>query len=216
MSVVDPAAFREAMSRLPCGVAVVTAMDGHGVPRGFTCTSLCSVSVTPPLLLTCVHRDSGTLAAALGGGAFAVNVLRSGSRTVSELFASLVPDKFRHVPWRPGPVLAQPWLADAATALLECSVVQSHDAGDHVVLVGLVGSAPVAGGAALVYCERSYRPGPAAYPGPAGYPNGHQPDAGSGPPTGAGPAPGRLARVSDGARGTAAGHARTGGEVRRR
>jgi flavin reductase (DIM6/NTAB) family NADH-FMN oxidoreductase RutF len=156
------------MSRLPCGVAVVTAMDGRGVPRGFTCTSLCSVSVTPPLLLTCVRHDSKTLAAALRGGAFAVNVLHSGSRSVSELFASLQPDKFRHVAWQPGPVLAQPWLAGAATALLECSVVQSHAAGDHVVLVGLVSSAPVAGGPALVYCERSYRPEPAACP------NGHR------------------------------------------
>lgn len=163
---VDPDAFREAMSRVPAAVTVVTALADDARPHGYTCTSLCSVSLAPPLVLTCVRNDSRTLKAARGRGAFAVNVLRTGRRAVSELFASLEPDKFAHVPWRPGPVLGLPWLSDCAAVLLECSVTQDHTAGDHCVLVGLVESAVPAdtGDGPLLYCRRSYgmRPSGAA------------------------------------------------------
>jgi flavin reductase (DIM6/NTAB) family NADH-FMN oxidoreductase RutF len=154
---IGPTAFRNVMSRFPNGVSVITTLDQDDCPCGFTCTSLCSVSLRPPLLLTCVHNSSRTLAAARARGSFAVNLLHVGGRAAAELFASDVTNKFAHVTWRPGPTLGLPWLTDFTAALLECSVEQDVVAGDHSVLVGLVTSADPAGRQApLIYLRRSY------------------------------------------------------------
>jgi flavin reductase (NADH) len=148
------------MSRLPSAVAVVTTLDGENRPRGFTCTSLCSASLDPPLVITCVQNGSRTLAAAKARRSFAVNILHAGGHYAADLFASLIEDKFARVRWRPGPALSLPWLTSDAAVLVECTVVAVHAVGDHHVLVGLAESAVRADGdipgAPLLYCRRSY------------------------------------------------------------
>ena len=153
------------MSRLPSAVAVVTTLDGENHPRGFTCTSLCSASLQPPLVITCVQNGSRTLAAAKARGSFAVNILHAGGHYAADLFASLVEDKFARISWRPGPALGLPWLTCDAAVLVECTVVAVHAAGDHHVLLGLAESAVRAEGEVprtpLLYCRRSYGSWPA-------------------------------------------------------
>jgi flavin reductase (NADH) len=150
-------AFREAMSLTASGVAIITAMDLEKGPRGFTCTSMCSVSLVPPMLLVCAHHRSRTLEAARSSGYFAVNALHSAAKPVAELFASAETDKFGRVNWRPGPAAGLPWLDDVTTVFVECSVAQCHPAGDHYVLVGLALSAQLARGwPPLAYSCRSY------------------------------------------------------------
>jgi flavin reductase (NADH) len=62
------------MSSFPTGVSIVTAMDRHGHPRGATCSSLASVTLSPPTLLVCLREHGGTLLAVLGGGGVGVEV----------------------------------------------------------------------------------------------------------------------------------------------
>jgi hypothetical protein len=88
------AAFRDLMNVFPSGVSVVTTRDLDGVPYGLTCTSMCSVSLRPPILLACLQTHSATLAAVLWQGAFAVNLLHSGGQRVAELFATAQSDRF--------------------------------------------------------------------------------------------------------------------------
>ena len=64
MSTIDPAQFREAMGRTASGVTVVTS-DGAAGRVGVTVSSLCSLSMDPPSVLFCIHRDSRTLPAIL-------------------------------------------------------------------------------------------------------------------------------------------------------
>ena len=72
--------FRSLMSRLPSGVTVVTVSEPGGGRWGTTCSSVCSVSLDPPMLLVCLHADSATLAAILRRSMFAVNLLHEGAR----------------------------------------------------------------------------------------------------------------------------------------
>lgn len=157
---VGPAAFRDAMSRLPSAVAVVTTLDSENQPRGFTCTSLCSASLEPPLVIACARNGSRTLAAVKARESFAVNILHAGGHYSADLFASLIEDKFARVGWAPGPALGLPWLTSDAAVLLECTVVAVHAVGDHHVLVGLAESAVPAeediSKAPLLYCGRAY------------------------------------------------------------
>ncbi|MFB6844433.1 flavin reductase family protein [Streptomyces sp. NPDC056373] len=69
---------RAMMSGFPTGVAVLTTTGQDGTPHGMTISSVCSVSLDPPLLLVCLRIGSPTLRAVLDTGRFAVNLLRSG------------------------------------------------------------------------------------------------------------------------------------------
>jgi flavin reductase (DIM6/NTAB) family NADH-FMN oxidoreductase RutF len=134
---VDPASFRALMSAFPSGVAVVTAADGEGRPFGLTCSSLCSVSLEPPLLLVCVRSSSRTLSMICRSGAFGVNFLHARGREAAELFASSVADRFRLISWRPT-VGALPCLPLHAHAVAECGVRAVVPGGDHTVVIGEV------------------------------------------------------------------------------
>ncbi len=130
--------FRRVMSAFPSGVSVVTARDEEGHPRGLTCSSLCSLSMDPPMILACVNRRNGSLAAIRASGGFAVNLLRAGSSAVSDEFASSSADKFARVRWRPSPRTGLPWLLDDALAFVDCRLVADLAAGSHTILIGLV------------------------------------------------------------------------------
>lgn len=135
---VDAGEYRALMSAFPTGVAVVTATDDRGEPHGMTCTSLSSVTVTPPVLMICLNLGSGTLPAVLSSGRFAVNLLHARARRAAKIFSSDVPRRFDLTPWRPSSMLGTPWLADDAFALADCLVVETMTFGDHALVLGKV------------------------------------------------------------------------------
>ncbi len=152
----EVAQFCDLMSVWPTGVAVVTATDRAGRHHGMTCNSLCSVSVAPPSLLVSLHVTSGTAAAIRDGGLFAVNFLRAGRHDVSQAFASQDPDRFRNFIWDESPHVRQPWLLDAAYALLECRLSSMVTVHDHLLLIGDVVNVRHSNGDALLYHARKY------------------------------------------------------------
>src|SRR5580693_2306231 len=110
---VSPAALREAMGHFATGVTVVTSVGADGEPVGTTANAVTSLSLEPPLVLVCFDRNSATLAAVRGHGAFAVNVLGQRQHHLSANFArrglAAVWDEVRH---QRGPT-GSPRLADA-------------------------------------------------------------------------------------------------------
>jgi flavin reductase (DIM6/NTAB) family NADH-FMN oxidoreductase RutF len=126
------------MGSLVSGVSVVTTFDEGGRPLGFTCSALCSVSISPPLLLSCVNSLSSTMQAIVGQGCFAVNILSVRSQDVSQLFASRGSDgKFDQVAWTPGRATGMPVL-QGTVAHAECELSGTVEAGDHTVLLGRI------------------------------------------------------------------------------
>jgi flavin reductase (DIM6/NTAB) family NADH-FMN oxidoreductase RutF len=145
------------MSAFPTGVAVVTTLDAGGEPRGLTTNALCSVSAEPPLLLVCVDRESRTLPALVHSGRFLVNFLAEQRHELARLFASKAEDKFAGVAWEPGPG-GLPRLHEDSLAYAECETEQVLEAGDHVILTGLVvsGIAPDPESVPILYFRRAY------------------------------------------------------------
>ncbi|MGW7065607.1 flavin reductase family protein [Streptomyces sp. NPDC054855] len=132
---VDLNTFRSVMGSLPTGVSVVTSVTADGEPRGLTCSAVCSVSASPPLLLVCVKAPSATLEAIHQSSVFAVNFLSADMTALARTFASSVPERFSDVAWRPGERTGAPLLG-STVALAECILTSSHLAGDHQVLIG--------------------------------------------------------------------------------
>jgi len=135
---VGPVEFRSLMSRFPTGVAIVTTAGADGRPWGMTCSSLCSVSVTPPVLSISLRQGSPTLVAMLRLSMFAVNLLHDSARPTAELFASGNAARFGRVRWRSGPPFGGPHLIDDAHTVADCQIVQTISIGDHVVVFGEV------------------------------------------------------------------------------
>ena len=149
--------FFAIMSAFPTGVAVVTTLDADGEPRGLTTNALCSVSGRPPLLLVCLDRESRTLPAVLNSGRFVVNLLAEQRDELARVFASKAEDKFDGVDWKPG-LGGMPCLRADSLAYAECAVEQRFEAGDHVIVTGLVeaGMAPDPASVPILYFRRSY------------------------------------------------------------
>jgi flavin reductase (DIM6/NTAB) family NADH-FMN oxidoreductase RutF len=130
--------FRRACGHFLSGVTVVTARAADGSPVGITVNSFTSVSLDPPLILVCVDKRSGSFAVLAEGARCAVHVLRRDQNDVSSRFATRMPgsEKRAEVPWRES-THGVPILRSCVT-LFECTVVASHPAGDHAVVVGRV------------------------------------------------------------------------------
>lgn len=128
--------FCALMASFPTGVAILTTFGPDGTARGMTCSSVCSVTLTPPTLLVCVRGGSRTLDSILLRSAFAVNLLHNGAAATATLFASGAPDRFEAVRWQIDPDAAGPHLTDDAHAVAHCQVTRTQPVGDHVVVFG--------------------------------------------------------------------------------
>ncbi|HVV17963.1 MAG TPA: flavin reductase family protein [Pseudonocardiaceae bacterium] len=153
--------FRAMMCRFPTGVAIVTTIDDDGVPRGMTCSSVCSVTLDPPTLLVCLRTGSPTLDAILRSGTFAVNLLHDRAQEVAQLFASGNPDRFDLVDWTADPTTAGPHLVADAHTIADCDVARTEVVGDHVVVFGETHTVTERHGPPLLYGLRDYH----AWPG---------------------------------------------------
>ncbi len=132
---VDAPTFRRLMGRWATGVSVVTARE-FDVDAGLTVNAFLSVSLAPPSVLISLARDADTTPLIERSGQFAVSVLASSQRALSERFARTAPpaEKFRDLGFHRGPNgLA---LLDGALAAVECRVVSHTPAYDHLLLLG--------------------------------------------------------------------------------
>ena len=130
----DATRFRAIMGCLVAGVTVVTTLDRQGTPRGLTATAVCSVSLTPPLVLVCIDQAADCYEAFREARAFALNLLREDQERLSRQFATKDTPKFEGIAHRPG-VTGVPILS-GALAHLECLLTAEYPGGDHTIFVG--------------------------------------------------------------------------------
>lgn len=148
---VSESRYRRVLSHLAGGVALVTTRGPAGEPCGLTATSLCSVSLEPPLVLVSIDQGANTHLGIEASGAYAVNLLAREQQELADRFAREDPEKFRGLEVA-GRMTGSPVL-EAALAHLDCTVVGEVPAGDHTLFVGRVEAADVRaeGGEPLVH-----------------------------------------------------------------
>ena len=131
--------FRSALGAFATGVTVITT-QGVEHPYGMTANAFSSVSLDPPMVLICVRKESEGNEVIQRNGVFAVNILGVDHEPISRFFASRQRPRgqaaFQEIRHRAG-VTGCPILEGAA-AHLDCRLVASHEAGDHMVFIGEV------------------------------------------------------------------------------
>jgi flavin reductase (DIM6/NTAB) family NADH-FMN oxidoreductase RutF len=139
----ESTAFKQALSRFATGVTVITTRttpcDTVANPQGLvglTASSFNTVSLSPPLVLWSLGRQSRSLSAFVSNDHYVVNVLSATQLDLCERFAWGSGDRFADLVWSPAacglPIL------HGALAWFECRHRSRHEEGDHLIFVGEV------------------------------------------------------------------------------
>lgn len=148
----DSDSFRGALGTFVTGVTVVTTDSPEG-PVAIVANSFASVSLDPPLVLWSPAKSSRRFEHFAGSRRFAINVLSAEQRDIcaavakSKTAINQVPTHQSHC--------GMP-LIDGALATFECNLEATHDAGDHVIIVGRVTKAHHRMGEPLVFHGGKY------------------------------------------------------------
>jgi flavin reductase (DIM6/NTAB) family NADH-FMN oxidoreductase RutF len=155
----DPIAFRTAMRQWTSGVVIVTSLhEGH--QHGMTVSSFTSVSVFPPVVLISLAADTRTNQLVRASGIFAVTILESGQREISDRFAGRLPDGGERLKGVPTFTLATgAALIQGGLAHFDCKVIQTVDMGSTSMFLAEVVAVQFVqdGGRPLTYYNRDYR-----------------------------------------------------------
>ncbi|SEW18178.1 NADH-FMN oxidoreductase RutF, flavin reductase (DIM6/NTAB) family [Cognatiyoonia koreensis] len=148
----DSESFRGALGTFVTGVTIVTTDSPEG-PVAIVANSFASVSLDPPLVLWSPAKASRRFEHFAGSRRFAVHVLAAEQR---DICAAIIKSKtaIKKVPMHLShcgmPII------EGALAAFECNLEATHDAGDHVIVVGRVTKAHHRPGNPLVFHAGKY------------------------------------------------------------
>lgn len=110
-----------------------------------TATAFSSVSLDPPLVLVCVITEAEGAKVIPKNGVFAVNMLSVPQEPLSNYFAKRDRprgrDAFAEVPHRE--LVTGAPILEGVAAFVDCRLVTTHEAGDHLIFIGEVAAVGV-------------------------------------------------------------------------
>ena len=144
--------FRDALGQFSTGVTIVTALGARG-PIGMTANSFTAVSLDPPLVMWCPAKASARFPVFAEATHFAIHVLAASQKGLADRFArqgngfeglgDLTNDD------------GVPVIPDSL-ARFDCSLFDTHDAGDHAIVVGRVENVSRSVGRGLVFANGQF------------------------------------------------------------
>jgi flavin reductase (DIM6/NTAB) family NADH-FMN oxidoreductase RutF len=150
--------FRRALGHFATGVTVVTVRRSQEFIHGMTANAFTSVSLEPPLVLVCVDQQARSHPLLLEQKCFGINVLREDQEPLARYFADS--DQDHETAGRLGVEYATsergtPLLKDCL-ARLDCTLVATHEGGDHTLFVGRVEQANTGTGRPLLFYQGKF------------------------------------------------------------
>ena len=146
-------AFREVMGGVATPVSVVTTLYDDEA-YGTTVSAFASLSMSPPMVLVALDRNSELLSRLQFSRRFGVNILASTQSALALTFAGKGgPAKFTGVDWSHSEEL--PRLA-GSSGWLACELSALIPGGDHMVALGEVVAAECGEGLPLTYHRRAF------------------------------------------------------------
>ena len=148
--------FRDAMSLLAGGVAIVTCWDGE-TPRGLLVSSITGLSLDPARVLFCVRKTSSSHNALLRATRCGVAVLAEGDEQEAERFSQtdLTHERFDAERWVLHP--DSPPRRRKALFSLEGAIGHRIDAGTHTIFILNVREVGLGRDKPLIYFDRNFR-----------------------------------------------------------
>lgn len=144
--------FRDALGRYSTGVTVVTTHGPQG-PVGVTANSFAAVSLDPPLVLWSPAKSSRRCRAFTEATDFSIHVLAADQIDICRHFTQ-PDDHFSGLDVTLSPEGTP--LIQGVLARFDCRTETTHDAGDHIIVIGRVLRAFHRAGAPLVFSQGRY------------------------------------------------------------
>jgi flavin reductase (DIM6/NTAB) family NADH-FMN oxidoreductase RutF len=153
----DSETLRRAMRAWTTGVAIVTSLH-EGEQYGMTINSFNSVSLEPPVISVTLRRLTHTHDLVVKSGMFAVTVLTSAQKHLSDLFAGKIPNVTnRFDGLKTQKLLIEAPILENGMAYFNCRVLNAIPIGENTLFVAEVIAARGEGeGEPLVYHNREY------------------------------------------------------------
>jgi flavin reductase (DIM6/NTAB) family NADH-FMN oxidoreductase RutF len=156
---IEPQELRRVMGHFATGVTVITTKDQGGNPNGLTANAFMSLSLNPPLVLISVDKGATCYGCFGLQNGFTVNFLSEDQEEISRRFATKGADKFADLKWQPGSNGAA--IIEGVMGYVECVITESHDGGDHTIVVGEIVNAGATGERPLLFFKGKYQRLPA-------------------------------------------------------
>lgn len=134
---IDAESYKTTMRQLAAGVIVITTELDRRV-HAMTATAFSPLSLDPPMVLVCVHRENDTHRALRGTDRFGINFLSDAQSALATRFAGKSPARynFSDVPRFLSPRGVT--LLSNCAAALEVERAQTVEAGDHSIFIARV------------------------------------------------------------------------------
>jgi len=134
---IRPDLFKTVMRKHAASVVLIS-LGVNGRMHFMTATSFTPVSLEPPLVLFCLHRNGDTHDFVRVGSTVGINLLSQDQEALSRRFASKGPERYEvsdlHLVPSPDGVP----LLSKACASMEVKLNEKHKAGDHSIFVGQI------------------------------------------------------------------------------
>jgi flavin reductase (DIM6/NTAB) family NADH-FMN oxidoreductase RutF len=147
--------LRRVMGHFATGVTVITTKDNDGAPQGLTANAFMSLSLDPPLVLISVDKGATCYGCFGLQNGFTVNFLSEDQEEISRRFATKGADKFAGLKWRAGSNGVA--IIDGVIGFVECQITESHDGGDHTIVVGEIVNVHATGDRPLLFFKGKYQ-----------------------------------------------------------
>jgi 3-hydroxy-9,10-secoandrosta-1,3,5(10)-triene-9,17-dione monooxygenase reductase component len=128
--------FRNALGGFATGITVITTLGKNGQKVGMTANSFNSVSLTPPLILWSIGKNTNCFEDFMAADAFAVHVLAEDQQDLSNLFATTGIDRFADLECKEG--LSGVPILPHYSVCFQCKMAKQYDGGDHIIMTGEV------------------------------------------------------------------------------
>jgi len=143
------------MGHFATGVTIITTRDKGGTHFGLTANAFLSLSLNPPLVLISVDKSAQCYSCFDESRVFTVNFLSEDQEEISRRFATKGVEKFAGLEWREGNNGAAS--LEGVMAHIECKIVETHDGGDHTIIIGEIVSATASGERPLLFFKGKYQ-----------------------------------------------------------
>lgn len=128
--------LRQAFSSFATGVTVITGLDSDKRPVGITVSSFNTVSLSPPLILWSIGKQSDLKPCFSVGKKQLIHVLEASQKDVALIFAKKI--KSDIVDLNHSINSSGLFRLSNCAAYYECETVAVHDGGDHLIMVARV------------------------------------------------------------------------------
>ncbi|GAA0300030.1 flavin reductase (DIM6/NTAB) family NADH-FMN oxidoreductase RutF [Gracilibacillus halotolerans] len=143
--------FRNAMSKFATGITIVTSQFDEEI-RGMTVNAFMSVSLDPKLITISVDHKTTFYENHKEIKRFGISVLREEQKDISMIFAKQSDKSFEDFSTLDGvPVI------NNALTTLACTVSQTVEAGDHLLVIAEVDDIQINDGKPILYFDSKYR-----------------------------------------------------------